>query len=129
MGHDPVGRHGHGVHQLNGDQSVADNEQFLNSVDFPAVLPSDLAGAAFGLDSSTVTTDDGDEACTGSFDVPTAPPGVVCGYYQSSNGIDNLTLTVITDSIAERHVFGVRYRNNGAGNSTYLFFSWAYTAP
>lgn len=112
----------------NGEQSVADNEGFLYSVDFPAVLPSDLGEAAFGSDSLTVTTDD-DAACAGSFNSPSAPPGMVCGYYISSNGIDNITLTVIPDSIAPRHVFGVRYQNNGTGNNTYLNFSWAYTAP
>jgi hypothetical protein len=114
----------------NGDQSVADNELFFNTIDFPAVLPSEPTLVSFAPDASSVTVDVlHDPTCTGTLTAPTAPPGKVCAYYGGSGGIDDLEVEPGPNAFAALHTFGLRYRNAGAGNGTYLYFSWAYTAP
>lgn len=97
------------------------------SVMLPALASGPLAAnmVNFGPDANPNTIDD-DATCTGTADVPTAPPGKVCLYlYGSGNAqsIEGYSLQQLPD-----HGFYIDWTSAAAG-STYVYSTWAYTAP
>ncbi len=75
------------------------------------------------------SVDDGDPACDGNVEEPTAPPGKVClyliGYTTDVSSVAGDAQDVLT-----RSGFVVRWNDDASNTSyTYLHFSWAYTAP
>ena len=116
----------------NDGQTVADNDPIYNSVAFPAVLPSPPVAVNFAPDSAPETIDD-DAACTGTAEAPTAPAGRVCVYLRYLRSFDNIAATNIDVSgggpFGDTHAFAVSMQTTGVGESPYIAFSWAYTAP
>jgi hypothetical protein len=111
------------------DYSAASLSSDRIGVTFPALAPVDLStgNVNFAPDGSASTTDD-DASCTGTLAAPTAPPGKVCIYRNNSsanlnsiNGAQNLTL--------RRAGFYIDMVPNATSQDTFLYATWAYTAP
>jgi len=94
-------------------------------VDLPGVAPVALTTATVNFAS---LANDNDATCTGTFAAPTAPPGKVCLYLQSSgSGVTDFDGRAGT--LATRH-FVVSFKPAGpAGQDMVFLATWAYTAP
>jgi hypothetical protein len=106
------------------DSSSA-GQQLNQTVAFPARAPAALKSANFAPDTSAATTDD-DPTCTGTYSAPTAPPGQLCAYSESTFGVTAVNLTTLFPG--EDKGFVVRATAAGAGGIT-IDMSWAYRAP
>jgi len=74
-----------------------------------------------------VSPADVDDACAGSYFNPTAPPGKLCLYLYTSQGVANLAGW---HSEASPRSFRIAYSPTvGPTADMYFNVSWAYTAP
>jgi hypothetical protein len=105
--------------------SSAAGQTINQTFNFPARAPAALVSANFRTDASAVTTDD-DATCTGTYALPTAPAGKVCGYPASFSGLSAVSLDTLFPG--QDKGFIVRGTASAAGGVT-VDFSWAYTAP
>jgi len=109
---------------------IADNRNVSVYVPFPGkatpAITSSLA-VNFNNDNPAATTDE-DVTCTGTVAAPTAPQGKVCIYELDFSGVD--TMSGENNFVNGRDGFYVFGQSNGtAGVNSWLYFSWAYTAP
>jgi hypothetical protein len=102
----------------------------VETVQFPAPAPVDLADTGVNFAPSTSAQDD-DSACTGSAGGPTAPAGKVC-VYVSQNSATNVGGSLRANSVngidAKRFGFTVAGQAAAAG-AIEVHGSWAYSAP
>ncbi len=78
--------------------------------------------------SGTSGASDADAACNGTVSAPTAPPGKVCVYIFTSGGINVSTISA-AESVLPTRGFYVNFTPISGGTDSYLYASWAYTAP
>jgi hypothetical protein len=98
---------------------------------FPLPAPANLTDAQINFASSTVGGDD-DPACTGTTNVPTAPPGKVCLYVTDTGNYTDATATgvVIGQGQSSRYGFGIDGPSSPGGpGEVWVRGTWAYTAP
>ena len=97
------------------------------SVSLPAKAPAPIpfTNVNFDDDVSAITTDD-DATCTGTAAAPTAPAGTVCiypyGIGSSIAGLNGFQANNLGDQ-----AFYISW--DATAGSTFLFVTWAYTAP
>lgn len=109
------------------DSQLSGTGDVYLSVSFPRPGPISLNSTMvnFAPDAFALTLDD-DSTCTGTHDLPSAPPGHVCIYFGSA--------TAVTSAFGNGQVrpsgFLVILNTTGPiGGDVYLNFTWAYTAP
>jgi hypothetical protein len=99
------------------------------AVNLPGRAGKNLTGSDvnFAADSASETVDD-DPACTGTYELPTAPPGKVCLYSKSRTSD---TSGLQGNGYGRSDAFSVRWVDTGgaAATTVYVEASWAYTAP
>jgi hypothetical protein len=102
--------------------SAAVGELLADSIDITgvAVVTLTSATANFALDGIAATTDD-DAACTGTYDVPTAPQGRFCAYAAPAGTVKNVSLHVLAGIVL--------ITAEATGPNPAFGFTWAYTAP
>ena len=105
---------------------LASGKKIVTTVSLPVRAPVALTADKVNFAPNTTDATDKDTACTGSHDLPTAPPGKVCLYANGSSG------TSATEGMADNTPYGfkVEMTSNG-GNPDYVRIAgtWAYTAP
>jgi hypothetical protein len=74
------------------------------------------------------TNSDVTNRCTGTVDAPTAPPGVVCVYRQSSTNAEDLEGRATPTIAGSRFGFEIAWGAPDVG-PTSVHATWAYTAP
>jgi hypothetical protein len=101
---------------------LASGKQAGFGVSFPVPAPI-LAGSDVNFAPGGSATD-GNPACTGSFDRPTAPPGDVCLYEGGEVG-----LSAVQAGAGDRYGFVFSMTSSGTGDYAGVTGTWAYTAP
>lgn len=96
-------------------------------VALPGVAPVNLVSTNVNF-SATSGASDADATCTGTSQVPTAPPGKVCVYVASFGGVLMNTARADSDFLPTRG-FVLRIFPPAGTGDLYLNVSWAYTAP
>jgi len=96
-------------------------------VSLPGVAPVALTSATVNF--GTPGTMDRDPSCTGTVQVPTAPPGKVCLYLAFTEGVFVDTVNGF-EGLLPKQSFKVQLRPEGTDNADFsLAATWAYTAP
>jgi hypothetical protein len=121
------------------DSSIPSGETVTGgiAVEATSAAPSGTASAmgslpiptATLLTSETVDVDGSDEVdgrCTGTGDIPTAPPGVLCVYTLALMNVADAEGVVLPTG--RQQVFFVNVESNLAGSYAFQGI-WAYTAP
>ncbi len=118
-----VGQFNYDSHQ----SESGDSDDFIY-VQFPATAPEDLVAADIRF--GTLGISNSDAACTGTITDPTAPPGKVCVYLASWDGID-LGFTSTLAGYLPNRGFSIGFVKAAAsgGSDMYASGTWAYTAP
>lgn len=108
------------------ENNLLDNDEISGNSSLPIPAP-------VGLTDETVTVagglDDTDGACTGTAQAPTADPGFVCIYPYSDNNVDSLRGFIWGSGDGINWGFQLSAFNDGNGSTSYVYASWAYTAP
>lgn len=113
---------------------VAADMLYSQSLQLPA-LPSAVVGSDdvnFSKDDMAETIDD-DETCTGSSVAPTAPAGKICIYLAGRSRVTNLQAFGWSNAAAG--ALGLFYLTwhtpigSVIGQDSYIYGTWAYTAP
>jgi hypothetical protein len=105
---------------------------FIFSVPLPAKAPVALTDSTVNFAESSGTSPtigDGDDLCTGSTSVPTAPPGKVCLYRSTSLRATNLRGFSNFNLKDQGFVVSWDGSATGANQNMLVSVSWAYTAP
>ncbi len=107
-----------------------DDNTYARDVALPGVAPVSLTSTDVNFSlSSGGAAGDGNAACSGSISTPTAPPGQVCIYRQTSS--NSLDLRGFPAPLGDRG-FQVVWSADGfnsIGNDFTVYATWAYTAP
>lgn len=110
---------------------------FQFGVNLPARARNPLSqdNVNFAPDAYAVTTDD-DPSCTGTYILPTAPPGKVCLYlWPAAPFSDNVTSISAGGDAPEspefsRNAFWIAWQTQQSTmTDVYMYARWAYTAP
>lgn len=104
--------------------SVA-GEEMYQSIPLPAHAPAPMTSAGFAPDAVPATSGH-DPTCTGTWEVPTAPAGRLCGYYKTGSNLSGAYLA--TTSPGKDESFTVALTPAAAG-LILVSLRWAYTAP
>jgi hypothetical protein len=97
-------------------------------VPFGAIAPTALTDT--DVNFGTVGFADSTATCSGTPAAPTAPPGTVCIYAHSSDGIDRSNSLGFAAQLLRDRGFVVAITPAGVADAdAYLFGTWAYTAP
>ncbi|MGB0101019.1 MAG: hypothetical protein WBP61_12140 [Nocardioides sp.] len=99
------------------------DQQLDQAIAFPARAPQPVEATVFAPDFSDLSTGD-DARCTGSYDLPTAPPGLLCAYLVGTGNVDTLHLDALEPGGDKGFV--VRLTSRGPGRTS-VDLSWAYT--
>jgi hypothetical protein len=96
--------------------------------DLPGIASTPLTALTVNFGAADGALDS-DPECTGTLDVPTAPPGKVCIYLGQIGGINLGTLNGRIANLPTRS-FIATWNPLGIGNTDeFVFATWAYTAP
>jgi hypothetical protein len=77
-----------------------------------------------------VSSDEGDNACTGTFQNPTAPPDQVCIYISNGdNAVDVHGVSVVPGTGGSRHGFKMVWSTPSADADSFVEAVWAYRRP
>lgn len=104
---------------------------FTVTVSAPRPLTGLIADASrinFAADQFGRTSDD-DPACSGTAAAPSAPPGKVCLYLVAGPGEISSVRGMPVFELGATRGFAVSWDDPGQGHDSFLFFTWAYTAP
>lgn len=102
--------------------------EFSITVSLPGDPGKDLTHSEVNF-APHASVGDGDAACDGNFEEPTAPSGKVCLYLIGYTA-DISSVAGDAQDLFTRSGFVVRWNDNASNTSyTYLHFTWAYTAP
>lgn len=110
------------------------NDLHVETLQLPARPPQafGLNDVAFAPDSSNATGNE-DPACTGTFELPTAPAGKICLYLGSELGVANAIGTgAQSATVRALGVFQVMWNDDVTklgGETNGLYGTWAYRAP
>ena len=114
--------------------TVPGNFQFGVNLPARARNPLSRDNVNFAPDSHVATTDD-DPSCTGTYTLPTAPPGKLCLYLWPTQPLsDNITLLQAGgDAPASpefsRNAFWIVWTTKASADpAVYVYARWAYTA-
>jgi hypothetical protein len=91
---------------------------------FPIPAPQPVPSANVAVDG---TNSDVTNRCTGTVEAPTAPPGVVCVYRQSSTNAEDLE-AFPSPGAASRFGFEIQWGAPDVGQTS-IRATWAYQAP
>ncbi|MEO1058887.1 MAG: hypothetical protein AAFY28_18425 [Actinomycetota bacterium] len=118
------------------DQHARENENgdFVRAVALPGVAPVPLTDDKVNFAADPKVSDpDADASCTGTPAAPTAPAGTVCLYLLDGENVDAVSgfADYATDQLTDRgfQVAWVGDGLNGVGADTFVYATWAYTAP
>jgi hypothetical protein len=100
-------------------------EEMYQSIPLPAHAPAPMTSAGFAPDAVPATSGH-DPTCTGTWEVPTAPAGRLCGYYKTGSNLSDAYLA--TTSPGKNESFTVALTPTAAG-LILVSLRWAYTAP
>jgi hypothetical protein len=99
------------------------------AVNLPGVAPVALDTLHVNFGQFSLASD-ADATCDGTdFAHPTAPPGMVCIYLDSTSSINVATLSGDVFNMPTRAFYVSWTPNGAAGDDEYIYASWAYTAP
>ena len=100
----------------------------IQTVDLGARAPAALTDATVNVaaPAPTLFKPDGDASCAGSVAAPTAPPGKVCVYLESSANVEDIEGAA--QAAGADLSFNVRLRSTTTGPTRWSL-TWAYTAP
>lgn len=117
-------------YQYLGEVGMVDNAYYAASIALPGRAPVALTSQTVNFAPHSLAADD-DATCTGTADEPTAPAGKVCVYIDQWGTADGANGQAPFGTPFDDRYFLVQYQANapGAGGSTALVFTWAYTAP
>lgn len=103
---------------------------FVFTVQLPGRAGTDLADSDVNFAGTSSVTIDDEPACTGTWDVPTAPPGKVCLYLINWEA-DTANLEGMAQLASGSDTsFHVRWSDDSsASDDVRVYASWAYTAP
>lgn len=106
----------------------AADREFAASASLPIPAPTGLDDDHVQVNGSTDETDD---RCSGSAQLPTAPAGYVCIYLYSGENSRNIEGFVWGFGLdgAQKLGFQLGWRSQTTQTVTYAFGNWAYTAP
>ncbi|HEY8001704.1 MAG: hypothetical protein ACHQJ5_03340 [Vicinamibacteria bacterium] len=124
----PSGSTSVGVWRVIDDADAVSDDRFY-TVQLPGKTPVPLAFTSVNFAAGTPGATDGDAACTGTVQNPTAPAGKACLYRSDASNISALagfqSSSVLADNLFG---FSVRATSTAAGQMN-ASGSWAYTAP
>jgi hypothetical protein len=97
-------------------------------VDLPGVSAVALTDATVNLGAGSGSGDD-DPTCTGTNAAPTAPPGKVCIYLASHDGVSLTSILAVAGQLPTRS-FSMTFLSDVAADADEVIYAtWAYTAP
>jgi hypothetical protein len=124
-----IGGDFHGISSVGGDDWGA--LASLNRQAATRINDADVAVVDDEAPAGVTSEDESDHACTGTFQVPTAPPDKVCIYISNGdNAVDVHGVSIVPGSTGgSRYGFKMVWSTPTDDADTFVEASWAYRLP